>query len=520
MRASSVRLHVVRVVAALFVVSLSLGARAGADPASERAASAYLDGIRSTPLALRRFMQDLPKGADLHNHASGAVYAERLIDWAASDGLCVDATYTLMPCQPSMQANARVQPLASALGQTGFRDHVIDALSMRFFVPRTESGHDHFFNAFGKFGAATWTHGPQIIAEAVRQAAEDRVDYLELMTTFGNGPAWKALASGVAYDADFDNLRTALTAKGRFAKAVDEAEGELKSTESKRNAELHCDRQGAARPAACDVQLRYIEQVSRNSDRVSVFARTMLGFALAQRDDRLVAVNFVSPEDGTVSVRDYALHMRMIAYLHRTVGDVPVTLHAGELTLGLVPRTVLDDHIDLAVNVARARRIGHGVDVAYERNELALLATMASRPVLVEIALTSNDVILGVRGAEHPVNLYLQAGVPIALVTDDEGVSRIDLSNEFVRAARDYGFSYATLKRFVRNSLEFGFIKGKSLWDDEAAGRPVAACAALPATDACRQFLAANARATLQWKLERELDAFETSVVAAQAPRR
>jgi adenosine deaminase len=212
--------------------------------------------------------------------------------------------------------------------------------------------------------------------------------------------------------------------------------------------------------------------------------------------------------------------MRMIAYLRRAVGDVPVTLHAGELTLGLVPRAVLDDHIDLAVNVAGARRIGHGVDIGYERNEPALLATMAARPVLVEIALTSNDVILGVRGAEHPVTLYLQAGVPIALVTDDEGVSRIDLSNEFVRAARDYAFSYATLKRFVRNSLEYGFMKGKSLWDDEAAGRPVAACAAVPATDACQQFLAASPRARLQWKLERELDAFETNVAVGPGARR
>ncbi|HEY0381012.1 MAG TPA: hypothetical protein VGC72_02325 [Candidatus Elarobacter sp.] len=520
MLASSARLHVVRVVAALFVFALSLCARAGADPASERAASAYLDGIRSTPLALRRFMQELPKGADLHNHASGAVYAERLIDWAAADGLCVDVTYTLLQCTHDGLPILTVQPVATALAVSGYRDRLIDALSMRFFVPHEESGHDHFFNAFGKFGAATWNHGPQIVAEVMRQAAQDRVDYLELMTTFGNGPAWSAALKGVAYDANFDKMRAALEANGRFAKAVDEAVRELQTLETKRNAELHCDRQGAARPTACDVQLRYIEQVSRNSAPVAVFARTMLGFALARRDERLVAVNFVSPEDGTVSVRDYALHMRMIAYLRRTIGDVPVTLHAGELTLGLVPRAVLDDHIDLAVNVAGARRIGHGVDIAYERNEPALLATMASRRILVEIALTSNDVILGVRGAEHPVNRYLQAGVPIALVTDDEGVSRIDLSNEFVRAARDYAFSYTTLKRFVRNSVEYGFIKGTSLWDDEAAGRPVVACAALPATDACRQFLASSPRASLQWKVERELDAFETAVTAPPSPRR
>ncbi|HEV2644388.1 MAG TPA: hypothetical protein VGT98_16880, partial [Candidatus Elarobacter sp.] len=276
MIASSVRLHVVRVVAALFVLSLALGARAGADPAGERAASAYLDGIRSTPLALRRFMQDLPKGADLHNHASGAVYAERLIDWAAADGLCVDLTYTITACTSNGNPIANLLPLTTALKQNGYRDHLIDALSMRFFVPRTESGHDHFFNAFGKFGAATYTHGPQIVAEAVRQAAEDHVDYLELMTTFGYGPAWSAMLKDVAYDPDLDKLRAALSANGRFAKAVDEAAGELQTVETQRNAALHCERQGAARPPACDVQLRYIEQVSRNSDRVSVFARTMV----------------------------------------------------------------------------------------------------------------------------------------------------------------------------------------------------------------------------------------------------
>ena len=233
-------------VAALFVLSLLLGARAGADPASERAASAYLDGVRSTPLALRRFMQDLPKGADLHNHASGAVYAERLIDWASSDGLCVDATFTFVKCPTASPAPTNVQTVTNAIAQTGFRDHLIDAISMRFFEPRAESGHDHFFNAFGKFTMATWAHGPQIVADAVRQAAEDRVEYLELMTTFGAGPAWKALTNGITYDADFDKLRAALTANGRFAKAVDEAEAELQSTESKRNADMHCDRQGAA----------------------------------------------------------------------------------------------------------------------------------------------------------------------------------------------------------------------------------------------------------------------------------
>src|SRR4029077_10831801 len=56
------------------------------------------------------------------------------------------------------------------------------------------------------------------------------------------------------------------------------------------------------------------------------------------------------------------------------------------------------------------------------------------------------DVILGVRGKDHPLPAYLAAGVPVVLSTDDAGVARIDLTNEYFRAARDYGLSYRQLK--------------------------------------------------------------------------
>ena len=72
---------------------------------------------------------------------------------------------------------------------------------------------------------------------------------------------------------------------------------------------------------------------------------------------------------------------------------------------------------------------------------------MRRKPVAVEINLTSNDVILGVRGNDHPLMAYRAARVPVVLSTDDMGVSRIDLSNEYFRAARDYPFGYRELRR-------------------------------------------------------------------------
>ena len=54
---------------------------------------------------------------------------------------------------------------------------------------------------------------------------------------------------------------------------------------------------------------------------------------------------------------------------------------------------------------------------------------------MVEVNLTSNDVILGIKGTDHPLAAYRAAHVPWALSTDDEGVSRIDLTHEYVKGA-------------------------------------------------------------------------------------
>jgi adenosine deaminase len=88
----------------------------------------------------------------------------------------------------------------------------------------------------------------------------------------------------------------------------------------------------------------------------------------------------------------------------------------------------------------------------------SLLADMRARPVVVEINLSSNDIILGVRGKDHPLPTYLAAGVPVVLSTDDAGVSRINLTNEYFRAARDYGLSYRLLKAIARNALIHSFL--------------------------------------------------------------
>ncbi|MEX1185678.1 MAG: hypothetical protein WEA80_03730 [Gemmatimonadaceae bacterium] len=136
---------------------------------------------------------------------------------------------------------------------------------------------------------------------------------------------------------------------------------------------------------------------------------------------------------------------------------VRVSLHAGELASGLVPPEGLRFHVREAVEIAGASRIGHGVSVMHEDRPYELLAEMARRGVLVEINLTSNDVILGVKGRDHPLRAYLRAGVPVALSTDDEGVARSEMTMEYVRAVQEQLPGYPQLKAMARASLRHSF---------------------------------------------------------------
>jgi adenosine deaminase len=166
-----------------------------------------------------------------------------------------------------------------------------------------------------------------------------------------------------------------------------------------------------------------------------------------------------------------------------------------------------------AVEVAGTDRIGHGVDVMYEEEPESLLKDMAAKQVLVEINLTSNEYVLGVSGKSHPFPIYRKFGVPVALSTDDEGIERIDLTNEYVRAVESYDLSYADLKQLVRNSLEYSFLPGVSLWARPDFARFADACdgdaAGEKPSSACETFLKGSEKAEQQWELEKRFQVFE-----------
>jgi adenosine deaminase len=494
-------MHVRRL--ALLALALSIAAAAFADEARTAAA---LERVRNSPQELRRFVEAMPKGGDLHNHLSGATYAEAFLTWAAADGLCINTT-TFGLVRPPCDAAPNLTPASTALTDSNLFGHALDTMSMRQFRPVTESGHDHFFRTFGLFGAASYAHVADMLKEVVARFARDNVDYVE--TTFGidrggAGALGRQLPSGLPPA----QMRDALLRGGAMAnlvatgrKTLDDAEAALGAMKCSTPAQRGCS------------VVRYIAEVHRGGPREAVFAEMLFGFELATADPRVVAVNPVAPEDGFVAMRDFEEQMKMFAYLRTLYPKVALTTHAGELAPGLVPPEGLRFHIRDSINVAGAQRIGHGVDVMRERDAEELLRLMAAKPVAVEICLTSNDVILGVRGKDHPMRIYLQHGVPLVLATDDPGVARTDSSTEFQRAVEDQAMTYKELKQFARNSLQWSFLEGASLWSDRAYTAFAAPCAhdapGQPPSSTCNSYLAQSPKAMQQWRLEERLQEFE-----------
>jgi hypothetical protein len=213
--------------------------------------------LRKNPPELYAFLYRMPKGADLHNHLIGAVYAESMIKAAAEDSLCIDKD-TLSLTRPPAGGHCQIDASRAETDNALFSP-LIDSLSMRDFQSGRESPPDHFFNTFDKFAAVSSRHNGDFVAEVVRRAAEQNESYLELMALVGAGPI-SDLGKRIGFDGNFDETAAKLRAAG-IADLVAGLRGQVDQMEQRRIADLDC--QSKPDSAPCQVHVRYIFQVLR-----------------------------------------------------------------------------------------------------------------------------------------------------------------------------------------------------------------------------------------------------------------
>jgi adenosine deaminase/adenosine deaminase CECR1 len=412
---------------------------------------------------LTMFMTMMPKGGDLHHHYSGAIYAEQYLEWVDRQGYCVNkANFRITSDKAAIEAE-RAKPNSLRTCVSG-ADLVADNDTYRKLLQKwsTLDFHNHgaeqappdqtFFDTFGYFGPVASTNTNEGLRTLKNRAIAENLSYIE--TIFELAPmtpdaAFDKLVSAPGFDpAQVDAALAKFTAQLEGDPAFGRGIADYVANVEKSAAGIDDER----------FTMRYQPYVLRFLSPSAVFSQMLASFKLAQANPLIVGVNIVGQESLHVSMRDYSLHMHMFRFLKAKYPDVKTALHAGELRLGIVPPEGLSFHIAEAVNVAGANRIGHGLDIAHERNALAVMKTMRERRIPVEVNLTSNEFILGVKHGEHPVELYRRYGVPFVLSTDDAGVTRHSLSNEYVLFATRYKTDYAEVKKLSYDSIRYAFL--------------------------------------------------------------
>ncbi len=430
----------------------------------------YFETIRNNEAALTAFFSQMPKGGDLHHHFSGSVYAEPMLAHAIAENFYVN-TETM--------AVAKVKPgngnwvTFSALQSRGELNLYKQKLMQKWSV-KDYNGVDYpsdklFFESFNKFGEAADDSIAQGLLEIKNRAVKENISYIETqlksihceintssLLKFNRQLREMNIAKNVREDSFgetaifriLDTLYNFLL-QNDITSCADKYN---KDFIEKLHGELHLDD-----PA---FTMRFQNYVLRFMEPVDLFKQLVLAFISADRSPLIDGVNIVSPEDGETSMKDYELHMLMYKYCHDRFPNVRYSLHAGELTLSLVQPEDLSWHIRSAVYTAKANRIGHGVDIAYEDSCYDLLRHMAKNKIAIEINLVSNEFILKVKENRHPITLYKQFGVPIVISTDDAGVLRTNMTEQYVLLAKRYqDIFYSDIKKFVYNSIQYSFIE-------------------------------------------------------------
>src|SRR5207245_9795029 len=117
---------------------------------AEQRTARHFESLRKSPPQLLAFLLAMPKGGDLHNHLSGAIYAESYIQWASESGLCINTTTMALLPPPATGCDPKLgRPTAStALANSTLYGQLVDAWSLPNSQPSGQRGQGDCFDNF------------------------------------------------------------------------------------------------------------------------------------------------------------------------------------------------------------------------------------------------------------------------------------------------------------------------------------------------------------------------------------
>jgi len=398
----------------------------------------WFDEIRNNGNAedLYRVLYYMPKGGDLHNHLSGAVFSEWWYELALAERSRGYEYYTKVRidnCRDYGTNEFGIAPYLLLFRTISARDYGrlddceqgeyrrLEDLDERqkagwlnsVRLDQPHEGRDEFFQThWQRLNALVMN--PYLQAEtAVRNLeayAAENMAYVEFQISAGPylGPDGTLMSA----DDAFDILRARLA-----------------------------ERDAAGTGVAVRFQLSILRFLPNAEDQLRN------AFDLAHRNrDLVVGVNMVGREDNDKGYP--ARFLPVLRELRHRYGGVSLSIHAGEVD---EPNFHVRDTLLLG-----ADRIGHGINLITDDDTML---RMRHGPYLVEINLISNLLLQYVSDyGQHPFPEYLRTGIPVALSSDDRGMWESTMTDEFFVAATEFGLTWDEIKVLSRNSLAHAFL--------------------------------------------------------------
>jgi adenosine deaminase len=418
--------------------------------------------IRKDSTLLRRFTRLLPKGGDVHHHFDGSLYAENILQSAIQQNLWFNlSTHTVLIESDGKTETKKLQEWIKDPQWSNIEQETLTWWSAKNFPINHYPSDKLFFESFLKFGQAIPGYTNSGLLEIRNRAIEENIGYIE--TQFESCPKnW--------FNPELESMRKELSLnyennqweelKILFQKMEEYLEKESSSKKVQEYCQNLQKRHDSLQIDSKKFHLRYMAYVLRTLPAELIFQEMKWAFEVAHSSTLIVGVNLVGPEHHETALNDYLLHLFMLQYFHSKFPEVKIALHAGELTKELARPEFLENHIRLAVKNG-ASRIGHGIDILTELDSIRTMNDMKQKQIALEVNLTSNEFILGIQGNQHPIHRYIQAGVPILIGSDDAGILRTSISDQYFLLIQRYPWiTYRDLKMMIYNHVTYSF------WED------------------------------------------------------
>lgn len=482
---------------------------------SQSVAAQVLQKVKtSRPDLIDQFLRKLPK-CDLHNHLTPD--PDDNLHYAKTKGLYFDRAAKKFTHEPG---HGRIAAAHLAL------DEYADDLRKYYNSvkmpnkPWTTKQTTKFFKAFATILSTKIPLEMQLSAE-VKKSMQNNIHYLELMIDF------KHHADPDLTDFSMQNLQ------GYLAKLMPwcEAYSDYWIEELDRIGNSVRQKLGWEQPffsADNPVYVAFLAEVMRtpsiDSGDTSMtlarfFADAAAGMLLAKKaPNKVVGINVAGPEHNPIARELFNEQMDILDFLYTAFGEPNIALHAGELTREISSTSDMQNRIRISIDKGHAKRIGHGTCISQADDPLNVIETMKGNKVPVEICFASSKQIHGVEVSVHPFKLYFNKKVPIILGSDDPNILNTDLTQEFITAFMNVDCTYFDLKDWVRNSLEFSFLPGESIFlgnSKRYTYRPEFSPLEYdgPLSQAALAIMESSPKAKMQIKLEKDLNKFESNVL-------